>query len=151
MRAECTYVRTSAPTPTQSVFRWALQPDCQNMPNVCRRKLIVLYKNKVPSVGCIMYRNTTWYILDPFTTRNPFLGTKLLGFSIGRGSGALKGLKSIQKLGRHKISNVDVYVMCRQVLQPIAIYYRYRTRSPMLLSGKIPNVIFSEMHRDTIL
>ena len=28
----------------------------------------------------------------PFTTGNPFLGTKLLGFSIGRGSGALKGL-----------------------------------------------------------
>ena len=28
----------------------------------------------------------------PFTTGNPFLGTNLLGFSIGRGSGALKGL-----------------------------------------------------------
>ena len=34
--------------------------------------------------------------LNPFTTGNPFLGTKLLGFSIGRGSGALKGLR-----GRH--------------------------------------------------
>ena len=31
-------------------------------------------------------------LLNPFTTGNPFLGTKLLGFSIGRGSGALKGL-----------------------------------------------------------
>ena len=30
--------------------------------------------------------------INPFTTRNPFLGTKLLGFSMGRGSGALKGL-----------------------------------------------------------
>ena len=30
--------------------------------------------------------------LNPFTTGNPFLGTKLLGFSIGRGSGALEGL-----------------------------------------------------------
>ena len=30
--------------------------------------------------------------LNPFTTGNPFLGTKLLGFSRGRGSGALKGL-----------------------------------------------------------
>ena len=30
--------------------------------------------------------------LNPFTTGNPILGTKLLGFSIGRGSGALKGL-----------------------------------------------------------
>ena len=29
---------------------------------------------------------------NPFTTGNPFWGTKLLGFSIGRGSGALKGL-----------------------------------------------------------
>ena len=27
---------------------------------------------------------------NPFTTGNPFLGTKLLGYSIGRGSGALK-------------------------------------------------------------
>ena len=30
--------------------------------------------------------------INPFTTENPFLGTKLLGFSIGRGSGAPKGL-----------------------------------------------------------
>ena len=30
--------------------------------------------------------------VNPFTTGNPFLGTKLLEFSIGRGSGALKGL-----------------------------------------------------------
>ena len=29
--------------------------------------------------------------LNPFTTGNPFLGTKLLGFNIGRGSGVLKG------------------------------------------------------------
>ena len=29
--------------------------------------------------------------VNPFTTGNPFLGTKLLGFNIGRGSGALKG------------------------------------------------------------
>ena len=28
--------------------------------------------------------------INPFTTGNPFLGTTLLGFSIGRGSGALK-------------------------------------------------------------
>ena len=33
-------------------------------------------------------------VLNPFTTGNPFLGTKLLGFSIGRGSGALKGLRN---------------------------------------------------------
>ena len=30
---------------------------------------------------------------NPFTTGNPFLGTKLLGFGIRRGLGALKGLK----------------------------------------------------------
>ena len=29
--------------------------------------------------------------LNPLTTGNPFLGTKLLGVSIGRGLGALKG------------------------------------------------------------
>ena len=32
--------------------------------------------------------------INPFTTGNPFLGTKSLGFSIGRGLGARKGLKS---------------------------------------------------------
>ena len=41
--------------------------------------------------------DNTWKCgeLDPFTTGNPFLGTKLLGFRIGRGSGALKGLSFI--------------------------------------------------------
>ena len=29
--------------------------------------------------------------VHPFTTGNPFLGTKLLGFSIGRGSGFQRG------------------------------------------------------------
>ena len=33
------------------------------------------------------------FLLNPFTTGNPFLGTKLLGFSVGRGSGVLKGLR----------------------------------------------------------
>ena len=33
--------------------------------------------------------------LNPFTTGNPFFGTKLLGFSVGRGLGALKGLRPI--------------------------------------------------------
>ena len=32
--------------------------------------------------------------LDPLTTVNPFLGTKLLGFNIERGSAALKGSRS---------------------------------------------------------
>ena len=38
-------------------------------------------------------------LLDPFTTENPFLRTKLFGFSIGRGSGALKGLRVIPRTG----------------------------------------------------
>ena len=38
--------------------------------------------------------------INPFTTGNPFMGTKLLGFSTGRGSGALKGLSLSRKLAR---------------------------------------------------
>ena len=38
---------------------------------------------------------------NPFATGNPFLGTKLLGFSIGRGSGALKGLTNPEKFGKY--------------------------------------------------
>ena len=37
-------------------------------------------------------------VLNPFTTGNPFLATKLLGFSIGRGSGAPKGLRIVGTL-----------------------------------------------------
>ena len=33
-------------------------------------------------------------LFNPLTIGNPFWGTKLLGFSIGRGSGALKGLSA---------------------------------------------------------
>ena len=33
--------------------------------------------------------------LYPFTTENPFFGTKLLGLSIGRVSGVLKGIRLI--------------------------------------------------------
>ena len=33
--------------------------------------------------------------LNPFTTENPFLGKTILGFSIGRSSGALKGLSFV--------------------------------------------------------
>ena len=40
------------------------------------------------------FADLKWF--SPFTTGNPFLGTKLLGFSIGRGSGALKGLKAVR-------------------------------------------------------
>ena len=36
--------------------------------------------------------------INPFTTGNPFLGTKLVGFSIGRDSGTLKGLREVADL-----------------------------------------------------
>ena len=41
-------------------------------------------------------------LINPFTTGNPFLGTKLLGFSMGRGSGALKGLSKKRGGGNKK-------------------------------------------------
>ena len=47
-------------------------------------------------------------MLNPFTTGNPFLETKLLGFSIGRGLGALKGLRSPTTLPR-----IFVRVVCQ--------------------------------------
>ena len=46
--------------------------------------------------GCdVVFRVLIIFVapVNPFTTGNPFLGTKLLGFSVGRGSGALKGLR----------------------------------------------------------
>ena len=39
--------------------------------------------------------NSDPWSLTPFTTGNPFLWTKLLGFSIGKDSGALKGLSRL--------------------------------------------------------
>ena len=42
-------------------------------------------------------------VLNPFTTGNPFWGTKLLGFSIGRGSGALEGLAKCYHLTRVRV------------------------------------------------
>ena len=55
--------------------------------------------------------------LNPVTTGNPFLGTKLLGFCIGRGSGALKGLMEsdpenrLQLLTRLEPQNSSLYVL----------------------------------------
>ena len=43
-------------------------------------------------------------LFNPFTTGNPFLGTKSLGFSIGRDLGALKGLRKALKGIRSGIS-----------------------------------------------
>ena len=47
-------------------------------------KLCVILRSRVLRVVCL---------ISPFTTANPFLGTKILGFSIGRGLGARKGLR----------------------------------------------------------
>ena len=44
--------------------------------------------------------------VNPFTTGNPFLGTKLLGFSIGRGSGVPKGLSHPTLEVRHNFPRI---------------------------------------------
>ena len=53
-------------------------------------------------------------LVNLFTTGNPFLGTKLLGFSVGRGSGALKGL--IHVILDPKWSECHSYVLCSMFL-----------------------------------
>ena len=41
---------------------------------------------------CVILSDRAYFwVYAPFTTENPFLGTKLLEFNIGRGPGALKG------------------------------------------------------------
>ena len=54
-------------------------------------------KKKWPHQGLFSSRVAVPFAVlnNPFTTGNPFLGTKLLEFSIGRGSGALKGLSFV--------------------------------------------------------
>ena len=46
---------------------------------------------------CFSFQGSSIWELNPSTPENPFLVTKLLGFSIGRGSGALKGLRPLPK------------------------------------------------------
>ena len=46
-----------------------------------------------------------------FTTGNPFLGTKLLGFSIERGSGALKGLRAVESAFSAYTKTYQVYII----------------------------------------
>ena len=62
---------------------------------------------------CSTYSSHMKVTLTPFTTGNPFLGTKLLGFSIGRGLGALKGLMLVHiSPGRESArgdEGVDIY------------------------------------------
>ena len=42
-----------------------------------------------------------WFSLTPFATGNPFLGTGLLGISMGRGLGASKGLTFVRIIGQY--------------------------------------------------
>ena len=55
--------------------------------------------------------------LNPFTTGNPFLGTKSLGFSIGRDSGALKGLTQNRR-------NVVIFIILALLIFILAIVLR---------------------------
>ena len=59
-------------------------------------------------------RDTSLFF-KPFTTGNPFLGTKLLGYSIGRGSGSLKGSSTELSLrgSGHPLSYVGTRVFVR--------------------------------------
>ena len=54
-------------------------------------KILGIYLLTTPTAQLQLLEAVIWN-LNPFATGNPFLGTKLLEFSIGRGSGALKGL-----------------------------------------------------------
>ena len=74
--------------------------------------------------------------VNPFTTGNPFLGTKLLGFSIGRGSGAPKGL-SLQQPHRTTTSPYEYTT----VHQPY-------TGAPILRAEGSANVLIQE-HKQT--
>ena len=57
-------------------------------------------------------------MVNAFTTGNPFLGTKLLGFSIGRGSGALKGLSVLVAQTRlHYYSHFDEVLIVDEIIK----------------------------------
>ena len=64
---------------------------------------------------------------NPFTTGNPFLGTKLLGFSIGRGSGALKGLTR-----KRRKSNIIFFFIVILVVYPTSQICDFHPRSSSL-------------------
>ena len=53
---------------------------------------------------------------NPFTTGNPFLGTTLLRFSIGRGLGALKGTLIIEYKHKEGESGVLCEMTCFMIL-----------------------------------
>ena len=67
-----------------------------------------------------MYLFLTYPVyINLYTTGNPFLGTKLLGFSIGRGSGALKGLTSLTFLSFLPPLTKLVYRVARRLFRPL--------------------------------
>ena len=67
--------------------------------NVCHRvKLFQVIKKTKKSFWGDVYDRA---LFNPFSTRNPFWGTKLLRFSVGRGSEALKGLSGHEPQEKH--------------------------------------------------
>ena len=52
---------------------------------------VALFVCKVCSCVCGFIFNDRGLLKTPFTPGNPFLGTNLLGFNVGRGSGVMKG------------------------------------------------------------
>ena len=68
-------------------------------------------------------------LLNPFTTGNPFLGTKLLGFSIERGSGALKGLTQNRQKSSifFRMMILDMY-LGHWIFRPFVFLFRFFNR-----------------------
>ena len=69
---------------------WREKQNCYLMKNLTRGLGIPRGPRQKKNEGFIFRR----FGVNAFTTGNPFLATKLLGISIGRGLGALKGLRS---------------------------------------------------------
>ena len=57
--------------------------------------------------------------VNPFATGSPFLGTKLLGFSIGRGSGALKGYYLSSTFAINVVTIFTIIYLCSIFLHHI--------------------------------
>ena len=75
-------------------------------------------------------------LLNPFTTGNPFFGTKLLGFSMGRGSGALKGLTHLipEIVGSPLFRSIFFFVQ-----HPVSFSFSLSSRRPwdLIITGKV--------------
>ena len=88
--------------------------------------------------------------INPFTTGNPFLGAKLLGFSIGRGSGALKGLRAVTSAcpactKRYILPATDIIVELITGLSGYPMLYplppRTKNNNHFITSYQVPGII----------